>query len=402
MSTRYKIVFSIELLCEFYRDEKCQDFEIVPDSNTFKKLKDHKMIYRLVGNTLFVLAKVDIDDAIFHQIDPENRFVFYMKLVNPGFTNVANIKLGDLTQKKFYFSNLSANESNNRLFLSQSVEAYNNSTSYLPGDMVSSGAQVFENIKASTGNNTGNNEFWALKGDGQYATHTDMISVVPGLNNFNVSTPANSFDIHVFGFNRLSGNLDKEIPLKKQVQSIGPDAKRDIQIDLRHLPFGRYRIMINGEEFLVYLDTQAALSNTFGIIEIYAHLDDSSDYSFYDNQGKVKDKLVGGEPQWLNYTIFFANRRAFWKYVTTRNSVLSITDNSNTYSFERSPALPDPPEYFESETPIPLTEAPRLLDIEIPLSTGGGPVTAPNPDPRNFGMLNQIDDNFYCTIFLNY
>lgn len=402
MSTRYKIVFSIELLCEFYRDEKCQDFEIIPDSLTSKKLKDHKMIYRLVGNMLFVLAKVDTDDTIFHQIAPDNRLVFYMKLINPGFTNISNINLEEIASKKFYFSNLSANESNNRLFLSQPVGTYSNSTSYLPGDMVSSGAQVFENIKASTGNNTGINEFWALKGDDHYATPLDMISVIPGLNNFRVSTPATSFDIHVFGFNTLSGNLDKEIPLKKPILTVGSEAKNEIQIDLRHLLSGKYRITINGEEFLVYLDTQAAFSNTFSIIEIYTHLDASNSYSFYDNQGKVKDKIVGGTPQWLNYTIYFSNRRAFWKYVSTRNSVVSITDSTNTYSFERNPALPDPPEFFESETPIPLTEAPRLLDIEIPLSTGGGPVTAPNPDPRNFGMLNKVDDNFYCTIFLNY
>ena len=113
---------------------------------------------------------------------------------------------------------------------------------------------------------------------------------------------------------------------------------------------------------------------------------------------------MSGNLQWLRYQIRFANRLAFWKYVTPRKGVKAIKDKTNTYQFVQSPPLPAVPDYFQSDLPIPIKETPVVYDLELNNPVSDEPPAAPNPDPNITGMLSRKDPgkDYYCTIYLNY
>jgi hypothetical protein len=181
-------------------------------------------------------------------------------------------------------------------------------------------------------------------------------------------------------------------------------ATNEVQVDLSQLSPGRYTVRINTEEFDVFVDDAVIYRNLFGVIEIFMHLPATSDFSLLDNTGKVKDTLVAGNLQWLRYQVRFANRLAFWKYVTPRKGVKAIKDKTNTYQFVQSPPLPAVPDYFQSHLPIPIRETPVVYDLELNNPVSDEPPAAPNPDPNITGMLSRKEPgkDYYCTIYLNY
>jgi hypothetical protein len=123
-----------------------------------------------------------------------------------------------------------------------------------------------------------------------------------------------------------------------------------------------------------------------------------------DSNGKVKDQLVAGNLQWLRFQVRFANRLAFWKYITPKKGVVSIKDKTNKYTFVQSPPSPAAADYFQSNMPIPIRQTPAVYDLELDNPVSNEPPPAPNPDPGVTGMLSRKDPekDYYCTIYLNY
>lgn len=390
MNVRYRILFSISLLHDYYSNLKCTDIRLVPAADTVVKLQAGQMLCKMVGNLFVVLVKVDGDDKPYVELSKDLRLRFYMELLNPGFISKTNINLDELRNKRFYFNNLSQNNISSTLYLSSRIANYNGATAYRSGDMANNGGTIFECLKTPVaGHGTGETDYWYNRNTIRYATRADMITLTSGVKNFTLSTENTVFNIQVSGLNIATGNYDHVV--MSTVQTIST-ATKDVQVDMRHLKPGRYVININGEEFIQYLDTQAAFSNTIGIIDIFGHLQGTDVFALLDNTGKTKEHT---------YTLRFANRIAQWKYLTTKKGVKNITDNTATYSFIQQPALPAQAEYFESSKPIPLQQAPMVFELELnaPLSE---PPPAPNPNPEDGSMLIRNGDQYVCKIYLNY
>jgi hypothetical protein len=410
MTTKYKILFMVDLLNEYYANLQCRDFSVIASAETSQVFKNHQMLCKIIGNKLVVLVKVITDagseDEPFVGILPKTKFLFYLHLNQPVFTTITNIDADRMQMKqRYYFTNLHQNSAGANLHLSNKIADYDNFTSYKPGDLADNGAgTIYECIQRTAGgNNTTDTDFWFSRGDSQFVSSEDMLPFITGTNRFRITAPATTFNIKVFGLNITNDQYDREIKITKHTVT-SDKATQDVLADLSELAPGRYTVQINTDEFDVFVDDTAVYRNVFGVIEIFSHLPATSDFALLDAAGKVKDTVSGNTLQWLRYQIRFANRLAYWKYMTPRKGVVAINDKTSTYTFTQTPLPPDPPEYFQSDRPIPLYETPGLYDLELSSPVSDEPPAAPNPDPNISGMLSRQEPgkDYYCTIYLNY
>ena len=409
MTTKFKILFMIELQNDYYRNLQCSDFDIIPSLESVKLMKNRRMIFKIAGNKLFVLVKVNDDgadkDKPFITINPEDKFLFYLMLNKPQFKTFTNLDDDSLHERKrYYFSNLFQNDLDGELSLTQKIVQEMGAASYKPGDFTADGAgNVYECLKSTTElNNPPNILFWHDRGKQQYVSAKDMIPVKTRVENFSVSVPAMEFKVRVFALNPVNNQYDKEIRIKENTITTDENTT-GVQVKLTELVAGKYKVKINTDEFELFIDERVVYNNVFGIIEIFSAQPPGSSFAFLDNNGKVKDIISGNTPVWLKYKIRFANRLAYWKYLTPKHGVTAI-DGSPDYSFLPTPAVPGDKEFFTSSKPIPLLESSWKFKINVQSLSNDEDPFAPNPDPNNPGILSRttVEKDYYCTINLNY
>ena len=91
MQVTYKILFTVDIFNDYYRDGRCTDFKLMPSWETASLLKKYNMLYRMTGNRLVILVKIKDDNTPVTPIDPNTKFSFYMDLQTPAFVNFTNI-----------------------------------------------------------------------------------------------------------------------------------------------------------------------------------------------------------------------------------------------------------------------------------------------------------------------
>jgi len=168
MTTKFKILFMVDLLNEYYANLQCRDFSIVASAETALALQNHQMMYKTIGNKLVVLAKVQTEagneDKPMVPIAASTKFLFYLNLNEPLFTTVTNLDIDRYRlEQRYYFSNLYQNKSGDSLYLSKQIADYEGvATAYSPGDLVDDGSgTIYECIqKTAGGNDTSKTDFW--------------------------------------------------------------------------------------------------------------------------------------------------------------------------------------------------------------------------------------------------
>lgn len=405
MKISYKILFMIEILHDFYKDGKCSDFRFIPSAETAMHLRNYNALCKTVGNKFVVLIKTDGAGKPFIPINREHKLSFFIELMKPLFMTVSSIDLTALAQKRFYFTNLHQNKvtvsaGNDLLYLSKTIPAYNAATAYVPGNFVISAGTVYECIAGSTGNLPATpSVFWTSRDKNQYASPDDLVQFITQQYSFKVDPEAKFINITVFALN-IDTNPNQ---FNKQVmqQTINfEEPQKEVSVNFSSLPEGRYRVVINTNTYEVYLSNSAVYQNMFAAVDLYSHLPPvGNDFSFTDETGTLKDQInSSGKNVWLNYTIRFANRMAFWKYFTPKKGVISIDSNPN-YSFTGNA---NPAEFFISSKPIPLKEKPHEFKLTLLQPVSTDPPLAPNPDVNAPGMLAKSGSDFFCHIYLNY
>ena len=400
MTNNFKILFMAEVLHDFYKDGKCSDFRFIPTAETAKLLANYKALYKTLGNKLVVLMKTDGTGKPFVQPKTTDRFSFYMELMKPLFMTVSNLELNSLAGKRFYFTNLHQNKVNiavNQaiLYLSKEIAAHAGATNYLPGDFTKLANVVYECIQSSTGNTPPNASFWISREKKQYASVTDLLQFIPQQHTFPVAPAVATVNVSVFKLN-LTNNLFDEQVLQQTMNFESTVA--NVLVNLSSLPEAKYKVLINAKEFFVYVSNDAVYKNMFGVVDLYHHLPNGNDFAFIDGAGLLKDQFVAGKNVWLNYTIRFANRLAFWKYLTPKKGVQAIDSNPD-YSFSGNA---NPADFFTSARPIPLVEKPHEFKLTLFQPVSSEPPLAPNPDVHASGMLSKNGLDYYCNIYLNY
>ncbi|MDQ2751607.1 MAG: hypothetical protein M3R72_01125, partial [Bacteroidota bacterium] len=129
-SINYNLLFSVELLHQFFANGKCNDFTIVPSTQTRADLQGYKIVAKPNGNILYAGIATDAGGNAFIVPADGAKFTFYLQLNNPLFYNYTNLPSSFPQNSVYYFTNRIDNKSNNRSFLSLPAP-YSNLTTYV-------------------------------------------------------------------------------------------------------------------------------------------------------------------------------------------------------------------------------------------------------------------------------
>lgn len=387
MSVKYKILFVTELLHEYYANNESKDFEISPSAETAKVLAGQGMLYKVIGNKLIVLVKVNADSTPFIPFGSIGKLTFYLKVHNPHFYNFTNINYKPSQPKRYYFSNLTQNKAGSTLHLTNKIALYNNANAYPVGSLAANNSgEVFEALKSSSNANqhdVSDTLFWKSKGHEQYTSENDLIELAPSTYDF-TTTPATDFTIRIFGINATSGIYDVQVKDIEAKTFSSPQS--EVAVNLAGISPGKYRIQVNAESLEIYFDGFALYNNVFGIIEIFNRLPASDEFALFDSAGVPKERT---------FTIHFANRSVIWKYLAKTTDITAVQDPVHTFT-------PFAPRQFISNEPIPLTEKP-INTVSIHSTIFGDITSIANPVRDRLQMITKDGDTYYCAEkFLNY
>ncbi len=430
MNTSFKILFSIELFHDYYNlQESFDDVEIIPTDNTKRLFKGYKIIYKSYGNKLTALAAVDTGSNTFIKIEEGVAFRFILKLKNPIFINISNLKIFESENQIYYFSNRSNNKKDGIYYLSGEIPGYDENEDYEMGSLVKDDSGVYEAIQHSSPSSQHDPSeflFWRKLNINRFPIYTitavNMIANHPDIykgNLFSAGTKmyeAKKYIPKDFTF-QLNDNeyiqeltepqygtandlLDKDyINIRQYYSDDHPDiykgtivfADSNIYKAKNFIPKGdavsvsdsNYWENISGHKFVVSDDTISPADNVFGVVDVFFDSPASSEYSMINDSGTVKE---------INYVIRFKNRITTWKYYSAKNNVISIKDITGLYKFD-GPGNP-----VISTEPIPLCAKP-LNNFQV---TSGNITASPIKCASSFIKADKISKIFSSEIFLNY
>jgi hypothetical protein len=380
MSLRYKILFVAEVLHDYYASRQCKDFSIAPTLQTESFLQGHGLLYKMVGNKIIVLIKVDADDKPVISLDPGAKLSFYMQADHPHLYNFTNINYQPAQPNRYYFNNLNQAQQGSILHLSSGIHAYNNANAYAVGSFAANVSNdVFEAIKRSDNINphdVSDAAYWVPKGKNQYVNENDLIEFANSLYQFPISADTN-FTIKIFRLNIATGIYDQQVK-DTEVQTFSAP-QTSIQIKLHDLPAGKYRMQVNATSRDLYIDNTIRYNQVFGVIEIFNHLPATNAFSLFDVDGKSKQST---------FTIAFANRSVIWKYRARTANVTAIKNGAEAFEVFT-------PKEYVSPRPIPLTQQPNN-SISLSSSILGDIANIANPGNDRLNTIVKDGDEYYC------
>ncbi len=390
MTTKYEILFMIEVLNDYYSDLQCEDLEIVPTDETAAMLKGLQMLYKVIGNKMIIIVRIDDTEKPVITIDLLKKFRFYIQIDNVYFGNFTNVTFQPLTSSAYYFSNINQNESGSTLYISSKILQYSSATTYNIGDLSSDvSGNVYEAIKPSNSGSAhavADTDFWMPKGNYQYANAADILDIASDTYNFKAASNTD-FTIDVYSLNTYTNVYDVQaLPTTAQHYTA---AQTSIPVSLTGLVYGKYRIQVNGSSKYVYYDTNAVNTNILGIAEIFNYLPATNDFSLLDVTGAVRKPT---------FTLQFANRSVLWKYIARTNDITAIKDNLSVYTFDQVALTTT----FLSSVPIPFKDKP-ISTLYLESATLGNITSVANPASNMLSTTVQGGNTYYCAEkYLNY
>ncbi|HYE56189.1 MAG TPA: hypothetical protein VD996_15175, partial [Chitinophagaceae bacterium] len=231
----------------------------------------------------------------------------------------------------------------------------------------------------------------------QYVNATDLITMSGRYYRFHIAAPAQKATVSMARFNTATNEFN--LPAQSPVDVEFEQPVQDIPIDFSKLSPGRYKVSVsyNGtdESRVIYYDGQVFENGVLGIIDVHCSLPAASAYAFIDGTGKIK------EPEPL-YTLRFASRIAYWRYIARTGSVIEVKEKTNAHVFNA-----DGPLRFRSLTPLAFSEKPFNILINYKKDAGSPNIEIEGMKNGSYQNLRQIElapaEKFDCAeIYLNY
>jgi hypothetical protein len=460
MTLNYSILFTIELLHEYFSNQKCTGLEIVPADDCRKVSKSLDMQWRYIDNRLIALIRENerngpfvnsYENKFYRKFYGQTVFRFYIKLTNPLFFNYTNIESLTGTKKKFYFSNLANNKENGICYLTKPVKEFTAGATYLPGDLVkdSANGNVFESIKkhvAPKKAKFSDAALWIPKGllhlpkkienytagksymQGDLVKKSDTRDIYQALKK---NTGGKSEELNDTALWAFRGEGQLQYPSENDISEFSAGTyifslsakltKATVSVfkfncnaakpayDVPAIPVTELRFNEPVEKVNIDLSKLDA-----GMYEI--KVNDQSKLVYYDPQLRagniigvieIYNHLTGKDDYALltddekingtKYHIHFANRSVLWKYIRKDGKARSITDTAEKYTFKLNG------DEFVSEIPIPLSET-VIKTLKLEFKTNDFPqFPLPNPGINHLGKCTQDDYDYLCSaIQLNY
>lgn len=328
--------------------------EIVPDEATASTLAGHKMLFKTAASGFTVAVRLDPAAPDVRPLVPpaaDFKLTFALRLADPRFANYT--EAGPAGTGFYRFGNDSQNRAAGVNFLSSPVPAFSATRRYVAGEIRAEAAGATFDLflalrdtgpaaapvtpdwrrippdtwSATTAYKTGaivlfkNQIFRALIDNpgadltkaaewqpvgalgNQYVTAADTILAVPGVFNLDIGDAALALaTARVFA----SGGA---VAAREQTFAIAQGKLSQIQLDLRGLRQGRYRVDILNPAGVVvrqlpfFLSPRAITGNWFGVIEIGLG---TSDFALFNNDGTLRVS---------RYVLRFLNRATRWRYI---------------------------------------------------------------------------------------
>lgn len=398
MNIRYKVLFSIEILNDYFSSGKWKETSFIPLPETSRLLASNGLQLRKVQNQLLVITRVDKDMKPLRLPDFYSKFSFILAPESPNYINFTNLPFPESRLKCFHFHNMHNNVAGTVNYLSSVIPDYSGTASYKPGDFArGSDSKNYESIKINNGDQlpddttAGSKKFWVSHGDLQYVNERDTVAMeaensyeikcTGPVFNFFTSVKRTTHNVNVFAYNFSSGAFVRQV----YSDLIKFDDAHDIvQVDMRSLASGMYKIKVEDEINYVYLVSSGIFNDAPVFIDIF-HMPETDPRTLLKPDGTLKN---------IKYTIRFASRRVYWRYKTRTNIIDNIKDSSGDFKFKA-----DGLKFFISEKPIPFYDTPRKT---FSANSGNLVISTPLPNPMADRLLNKRDEIYTTEISVNY
>lgn len=391
----YDTLFSVELLHKYSADGICNDFTIVPSAATKQLLSNYRIIVKQYGNILNAWIQLDPDGlALVPSIKkpfiiPQEglQLTFFLLLNNPLFFNYTGIQAANSNGNIYYFSNRNGNSSNNKNFLTSSLNHL--APTYSVEDLIVKGGSVYQSLKDKNSDALNNMNSWRqvmypdpnnpgsnIPDPNRFMSAGDSLTWMPSVSQFAPDTATN-IEIKDYKGNSL------------YTKTIKPS----YPLDLSDLKAGKYLLIIGANpQTSIYLNDELNNAQVFGVIDIFIESTLDINYLILNQDTAHKNELISPP-----YSIYFINKATIWKYIlTSTNNSAEITDSSHIYQFSQ-PATPTSPTTILSQFSIPLSETPLTT-----LTLDGKSPPCATADRLSKNTEDVTDTHYYSEIFLNY
>ena len=328
--------------------------EVFPDDATMPVLAGHKLLFRNTGTGFRVAVRLDPSASDTRPMVPPSgalRLTFVLRLADTSFANYT--ELGPVTTSLYRFGNDSQNRTAGVNFLSSRASAFVTTRRYVAGEvfaqaagatfdlflalrdtgpsaapvpadwrripadtfsatatyragaLVLSGNSLFRALINNPGTNLANAAEWQPAGllGNQYVTVADAVLRASSL-----------FDVDISDLAVSQATVRVRFPAgtavaTEQMFAAQQGTLRQVQVDLRGLTRGPYRVEILGVSgavihgFSCYLAPAASSENWFGVIDIGMG---AGDFALLNADGTLRSP---------RYVLRFLNRATRWRYI---------------------------------------------------------------------------------------
>lgn len=384
MNSKYHILFIVELRHDYFESAVPDFLEIVPTTETQRRILDLGMICKWGKGYCAVLARADVEKKLLITLPAATLFDFLLKPLTHQFASTTNIDVP--AGKKLYFSNTVNNEAHNITYISTPVPFYSGSIEYTIGSFAKSAdGKIFEALQPSnSGNPHGIDDsgFWRQRAEIPYVTEADSIVVTGNIFQMPVNAGTH-FNIEIFRYNTATSVYDVVAQEPKSLtfeQSLSM-----VAVDLTKLSPGLYRVKVNDQEQFVFRDEEALAPDVIGVVQIVNYAVPATSYRLVDNDNILK------EP---SFKIYFANRSVIWRYKTRTSNVTEITD-TNAAVNQRHQFSNQGANTFTSDLPIPVTQKP-IDTLQLHSNVFGDINYLANPPTYPIHQIQQNGHTYYC------
>lgn len=321
----YRELMGVVHLHSYYSGSIARDLEFVPTRKTEMLLRNFFLNFKAMPFGFLLYYNNDHSPAILDSLPPKTKLTFLIKAKNPRFSIFTEVPFtgenqlvyfSNLNDSKedfmdeippevfYYFKNLSFGERQKYLLHSSYY-----STVFTKGDLFyhSLGEGQLEKGKAITYKDIQIKDIFGEE------SLSDKLFYKKGLDQIREKEINQHLEREKEKFLRQGINGDALAEKLKAlhstiVESLEAEPLNGVQVDLRHVPNGRFTLQHGGNQLLDFYTMENPDQNGFGILDIYLTTEDGS--------SKLKH-YVGPDSRYFDpqmYLMNFSARTTYWRY----------------------------------------------------------------------------------------
>jgi len=399
MSLLFRTLAGVDFLHDYFADGRARGLKAVPTAASAGLMQRTGLVWKLIGNSLLILAKSTPDGKLRTPLPAGGALRFMLFAEDGAFHTYSNLP-DTAGNARLFFSNASGTTDGGVLSLTKPVAAYSGTAAYAPGDLVASGGALVEAARPSGGSKppraVSEAEWWTPKPAGLYATRADLVETAGPVFSIPLPAPESVVTTAVWGYSAASG--DFTVPVRTEETTDWGEPQTVVGVLLAGLPAGRYRVEAAGASRVVYYDGETTLRRSFAVLEILLDLPATHTHALLAANGTLRS---------VRFTVRIPARSLRWRYIARTADVTAIADTaepaSNRIAFAPDGVQADGGPRFLSTKPVALREtAVNTLSLQSTRLGAVHPISSANP-AAGLGRCTVDGDELPCAeVRLNY